>query len=139
MFSRALGTVTLTLALTAGVAEAQGPDQGKEPVSDGRTLSQWIADLKAPAPQTRNAAAYEISGMGPAAAPAIPALIETLDDPSAAVRFPATVALGEIGPAAEAAVPKLLKVMQEDINDEVASGAKRAIKRIKPEALSAAQ
>jgi len=139
MFSRALGTVTLTLALTAGVAEAQGPDQGKEPVSDGRTLSQWIADLKAPAPQTRNAAAYEISGMGPAAAPAVPALIETLDDPSAAVRFPATVALGEIGPAAEAAVPKLLKVMQEDVNEEVASGAKRALKRIKPEALSAAQ
>lgn len=139
MFSRALGTVTLTLALTAGAAEAQGPAEGMEPVSDGRTLSEWIADLKAPAPQTRNAAAYEISGMGPAGAPAVTALIETLDDPSPAVRFPATVALGEIGPAAEAAVPKLLQVMQEDFNDEVASGAKRALKRIKPEALSTAQ
>jgi HEAT repeat protein len=139
MLSRALGTVTLTLALAAGAAEAQGPSRGKEPESDGRTLSEWVADLRAPAPQTRNAAAYEISGMGPAAAAAVPALIETLDDPIAAVRFPATVALGEIGPAAEAAVPKLLKVMAEDLNDEVASGAKRAIKRIKPEALSAAQ
>jgi HEAT repeat protein len=77
--------------------------------------------------------------MGPAAAAAVPALIESLDDPSAAVRFPVTVALGEIGPAAEAAVPKLLKVMQEDINDEVAAGAKRAIRHIKPQALTAAQ
>jgi hypothetical protein len=50
-----------------------------------------------------------------------------------------TVALAEIGPAAEAAVPKLLKVMQEDINDEVAAGAKRAIRRIKPSALTAVQ
>jgi HEAT repeat protein len=77
--------------------------------------------------------------MGPAAAPAVPALIEGLDDPIAAVRFPVTVALAEIGPAAEAAVPKLLKVMQEDINDEVAAGAKRAIRRIKPSALTAVQ
>jgi hypothetical protein len=55
------------------------------------------------------------------------------------VRFPVTVARAEIGPAAEAAVPKLLKVMQEDINDEVAAGAKRAIRRIKPSALTAVQ
>jgi hypothetical protein len=55
------------------------------------------------------------------------------------VRFPVTVALGEIGPPAEAAVPRLLKVMEEDINDEVAAGAKRAIRHIKPAALTAAQ
>lgn len=139
MFIRALGSLSLVLALSAGTAQAQGPANGKEPESHGRSLSEWIADLKAPAPQTRNAAAYEISGMGPAAAAAVPALIESLDDPVAAVRFPATVALGEIGPAAEAAVPKLLKVMEEDINDEVAAGAKRAIKHIKPQALTAAQ
>jgi zinc D-Ala-D-Ala dipeptidase len=45
-----------------------GPAQSKEPVSHGRTLSEWIADVQAPAPQSRNAAAYEIAGMGPAAA-----------------------------------------------------------------------
>ena len=50
-----------------------------------------------------------------------------------------TVALGEIGPAAKAAVPKLKKMMQEEINDEIAAGAKRAIRRIKPQALTAAQ
>ena len=161
MLTRALGSAALALTLAVGPLAAQGAATGKEPESHGRTLSEWIADLKAPAPQTRNAAAYEISGMGPAAAAAVPALIESLDDPIAAVRFPVTVALGEIGPAsastpscpasqvsrivrtigpaAEAAVPRLLKVMQEDINDEVAAGAKRAIRHIKPQALTAAQ
>ena len=73
--------------------------------------------------------------MGPAAAPAVPALIAALDDEIAAVRFPVTVALGEIGPAAEAAIPRLKQVVEEDINDEVAASARRAIKRIKPEAV----
>jgi HEAT repeat protein len=112
---------------------AQGAT-GKEPVADGRTLSQWVADLKAVAPQTRNAAAYEISGLGPAAAPAVPALVEALDDSEASVRFPVTVALGEIGPAAKAAVPKLKKMMDEEINDEIAAAAKRALRRIEPAA-----
>ena len=139
MSNRILGPLAAAVLLLAPRAWAQGAAAGKEPVSDGRTLSEWVAELKGAAPQTRNAAAYEISGMGPAAAAAVPALIESLDDPIAAVRFPVTVALGEIGPAAEAAVPKLLKVMQEDINDEVAAGAKRAIRHIKPQALTAAQ
>ena len=108
----------------------------KEPVADGRTLSEWVADLKAAAPQVRNAAAYEISGLGPAAAPAVPALIEALSDPEPTVRFPATVALGEIGPAAKAAVPQLKKMMDEEINDEIAAGARRALRRIDPQAVS---
>jgi HEAT repeat protein len=106
-------------------------------VSDGRTLSEWVAELKnGTAPQTRNAAAYEISGMGPAAASAVPALIEALDDPEATVRFPVTVALGEIGPAAKAAVPRLKQMMDEEINDEIAASAKRALRRIQPDAVS---
>jgi HEAT repeat protein len=73
--------------------------------------------------------------MGPAAAPAVPALIEALDDPEPTVRFPVTVALGEIGPAASAAVPKLKQMMDEEINDEIAAAAKRALRRIQPEAV----
>jgi HEAT repeat protein len=125
---------TAALCLTS-IASAQGT-AGKEPVADGRTLSQWVEELKAPAPQTRNAAAYEISGMGPAAAPAVPALIAALDDPEASVRFPVTVALGEIGPGAKAAVPKLKQMMEEEINDEIAAAARRALRRIQPEALT---
>jgi HEAT repeat protein len=135
MSKRMLGLVTVAALVLTAPAWAQGAG-GKEPAADGRTLSQWVADLKAAAPQTRNAAAYEISGMGPAAAAAVPALIEALDDPEASVRFPVTVALAEIGPAAKPAVPKLKKMMDEEINDEIAAAAKRALRRIQPDAVS---
>jgi len=136
MTHRIFGSLAVAaLALTSS-AWAQGA-ASKEPVADGRTLSQWVKDLKdAAAPQTRNAAAYEISGMGPAAAPAVPALITALDDPDPTVRFPVTVALGEIGPAAKAAVPRLKKMMDEEINDEIAAAAKRALRRIQAQAVS---
>jgi HEAT repeat protein len=136
MQKRMMGAVTATLLFLAPRVHGQAQASAKDTVVDGRPLSAWVADLKAPAPQTRNAAAYEISGLGPAAAPAVPALIEALDDSEASVRFPVTVALGEIGPAAEAAVPKLKKMMDEEINDEIAASAKRAIRRIKPAALA---
>jgi HEAT repeat protein len=127
----------LILGLATGSATAQNSaPAGPEPASHGRPLSEWIVELKAPAPSSRNAAAYEIASMGPAAAPAVPALIEALDDSDAAVRFPVTVALGEIGPAAEAAVPRLQRMMFEEINDEIAAGARRAIRRIQPSALA---
>ena len=136
MSNRILGPLAAAVLLLAPRAWAQGEGAAKEPVSDGHTLSEWVAELKGAAPQTRNAAAYELSGMGPAAAAAVPALIEALDDPEATVRFPVTVALGEIGPAAKAAVPKLKKMMEEEINDEIAASARRALRRIQPEAIS---
>lgn len=138
MLSRILTTLgVMSLALTAAASAQTTPAKSKEPISDGRTLSEWIADLKGMAPQTRNAAAYEIAGMGPAAAAAVPALIEALDDPIAAVRFPVTIALLEIGPAAKAAVPRLLVMMDEEINDEIAASARRALRHIDPAALTA--
>jgi HEAT repeat protein len=135
MLARALGALTLILALATGNASAQNAAAGQEPVSRGRPLSEWIADLKAAAPATRNAAAYEIASLGPAAKAAVPALIEALDDGDAAVRFPVTVALGEIGPDAVAAVPRLKQMMFEEINDEIAAAARRALRRIQPEAV----
>jgi HEAT repeat protein len=137
MLNRVLGAVALALVVTAGSASAQvGAPAAEEPVARGRPLSEWIADLKAAAPVIRNAAAYEIAGMGPSAAAAVPALIEALDDPVAVVRFPVTVALGEIGPAAAAAVPRLKQMMEEDLNDEIAAAARRAIRHIQPSALA---
>jgi len=136
MLKRVLIHLGLAAFLAASTAAAQArPVQSKEPVSGGRTLSQWIADLNAQAPQTRNAAAYEIAGMGPEAAAAVPALIKALDDPEASVRFPVTVALKEIGPAAKAAVPKLRQMVDEELNDEIAASARRALKRIDPSAV----
>lgn len=130
---RAIHTLGAMLLVLNTAASAQTkPAASKEPVSAGRPLSEWIADLKGLSPQTRNAAAYEIAGMGPAAVAAVPALIEALDDPIAAVRFPVTVALKEIGPAAKAAVPRLVVMMDEEINDEIAASARRALRHIDP-------
>jgi len=118
------------LAVLATRAEAQGK-KAKEPEFDGRPLSAWIQDLKALAPQTRNAAAYAISGMGPAGAPAVPALVEVLQNPDEvpAVRFPVCVALREIGPGAREAVPALTPLL-DDRNEDLASMARKAIKAI---------
>jgi HEAT repeat protein len=136
MLKRVLGAWGVAaVVLTSGALAQAKPIKSREPVSNGRTLSQWIADLKEPAPQTRNAAAYEIAGMGPAAAAAVPALIIALDDPAASVRFPVTIALLEIGPAAKAAVPRLQQMVDEEINDEIAASARRALRHIEPAAV----
>ncbi len=118
----------LVLALVTARAEAQGK-KAREPEFEGRRLSSWVADLKGAAPYTRNAAAYAISGMGPAATDAVPALIEALKDPEAAVRFPVCIALREIGPNAKAAVPALTEAL-DDRNDDVAAMARKALIRI---------
>jgi HEAT repeat protein len=136
MPSRALKVWCVVVFAMSSSAWAQArPANSKEPVSSGRPLSQWIAELKAPAPQTRNEAAYELARMGADAAPAVPALIEALDDPIPAVRYPVTIALLEIGPAAKAAIPRLQQMMDEEINDEIAASARRALKRIDPKAV----
>lgn len=127
--------LSLALAVAAtGTAAAQKP--AKDPIGNGRPLSAWIADLKAQSPQTRHDAAYEIAWMGPAAAPAVPALIEALNQPDEkiTVLYPIEVALREIGPAASAAVPSLEK-MEDHFNDDVAHLAKQAIRAIQGEKL----
>lgn len=134
MMTRMLATLGVMSALvtTSAASQTKIKQGGSGPVP----ISALIADLKGSAPQTRNAAAYQLAGMGPAAAPALPALIEALQDPSPAVRFPVTVALREIGPAAKAAIPALQKVAADDISDEVAASARKAIKAIDPSALA---
>jgi len=135
MTSRILGALALVSARLTTPAWAQADSMIKQGGGPPEPLSQLLVDLHAQAPYTRNGAAYQLAHMGPAAAPAVPALIEALQDPSAAVRYPVTIALREIGPAAKAAVPALKKVMDDDVNDEVAASAKRAILRIDPTAL----
>ena len=121
MLRRSLLLLTIPLFWVSS-ARAQ-----KEPDFQGHPLHELIADLKAAAPMTRNSAAYSIAGIGPAAAPAVPALIEALHDQEASVRFPA---LREIGPAASAALPALEEAL-DDRNDDVAAMAKKAITAIK--------
>jgi HEAT repeat protein len=132
MKTRMLAALVLMTALLTTAGAAQTKISQANPSA---SISSLIADLKATAPQTRNAAAYQLAHMGPKAAPAVPALIEALQDPAPTVRYPAAIALREIGPAAKLAIPALKKVMEDDINDEVAAAAKQAIRRIDPAAL----
>jgi hypothetical protein len=100
-----------------------------EPSFDGRTLTQWVADLDGLAPVTRSAAAYALAAMGPDGVKGVPALVKTLADEVPAVRFPAAYALGEIGPGAIEAVPALEKLL-DDRSDDVAHIARKSLKRI---------
>lgn len=135
MRTRILGVLAAASTLLTTAATAQAQTAVKQGGGPPVPIGQLIADLKAAAPYTRNGAAYQLAHMGSAAAPAVPALIEALSDPAASVRYPVTIALGEIGPPAKAAVPALKKVMEDDINDEVAASAKRALRRIDPSAV----
>jgi len=131
MSLRALALAAVLAAASCPLAAQQQAPTGNDPVSEGRALSAWVADLQAPSPETRHDAAYNIAWMGPAAAPAVPALIAALERPDevAVVLYPIEVALREIGPPARAALPALEKML-DDPNEDVAFMAKKAIKAI---------
>ena len=129
----ASATTTASATVTADTTAADTP-AGGEASFDGRPLSSWVEDLKAPAPYSRTTAAYAIASMGPAGAPAVPALIPLLKDAVPNVRYPAAIALGEIGPGAKAAIPALQDVVENDISEDVGHVARKAIRKIDPTA-----
>jgi TolB-like protein/tetratricopeptide (TPR) repeat protein len=75
----------------------------------------------------RRHAVQSLRRLGPAAADAIPALIEMLGDENNWIRKDAAIALGKIGPAAEAAIPALTAIQNDAI---VGFGAKEALNEI---------
>jgi hypothetical protein len=127
--SRRLLLATAILISIPSVAFAQ--QKGAEPSYDGKPLKYWIGELTAAAPQSRNAAAYAISGMGAAGKPAVPALVAALTNPEEVntVRYPILVALREIGPEAREAVEAITPLV-DDRNEEISAMARKAIKAI---------
>jgi HEAT repeat protein len=79
-------------------------------------------------------AANALASAGAKAAPAIPALIEALQDSDPLVRRLSAYALGQIGPAAKEAVQPLTTAMQQG-DREMITTSMNAIRAIDPTAL----
>jgi HEAT repeat protein len=79
-----------------------------EPTHQGRYLSSWIRDLDSSQDYKRRQACEAIAEMGPAAAAAVPELIELLDDVNPGVQEFARDALANMGPGAIAELMPLL-------------------------------
>lgn len=80
--------------------------------------------------ENRYWAALILAEIGPAAAPAIPALMETLKDKRPEVQLQALVALGQIGAPAASAVPAIGKFLSDDTPPGVRYSAAFALANI---------
>jgi HEAT repeat protein len=103
--------LTLTLLLTASPLLSAG--ERPEPRYKGRPLAYWLDRLqKAETDEQQAEAARALKAFGSDAAPAVPKLIEMLDDRSAEYREVICDILRVIGPGAKAAVPQLVRALK---------------------------
>src|SRR5215213_5627446 len=89
----------LLLILVAGCG-TKGP-------TDGKTVAEFEAMVRGSDPTEQAQGALGLAKLGPAAAPAVPALVDALKSPDQLVKQNAALALGDVGPEARAAVPAL--------------------------------
>lgn len=92
--------------------------------------SSTLAQLDSPNAEFRMQAARDIGALGPAAAPAVPALAARLTDDSPQVRAYVCYALGMIGPAAAPVFPKIAERVA-DADPQVRREAVKALRRLK--------
>jgi HEAT repeat protein len=90
-----------------------------------RMLPQLIAGLRNPL--RADVIASFLQRLGPAAAPAVPALVDALASADKEVRFSAAPALACIGKAAAPAIPRLAEVQAADVDPGVRAKAQEAI------------
>jgi adenylate cyclase len=90
------------------------------------TVSSLAADLKQDDPFTQTIAVQRLGWFGPAAGPAVPALVALLPDEH--IREQVVQSLGKIGPQAKAAIPALVEIENESI---IGYHAKDALKEIR--------
>jgi hypothetical protein len=122
----ALLVATLLLVACGGKA----PYEGKSVADLDRMLHDGDATV-------RTQGAIGLSKLGPAAAPAVPALVEASRAPEPLLRQNAALALGQIGPEAREAVPDLIKLL-DDPEWAVRRQAAVALGGIGPDAREAA-
>jgi adenylate cyclase len=90
------------------------------------TVSSLMADLNQDDPFARTIAVQRLGWFGPAAAPAVPTLIELLGDEP--LREKVIECLGKIGPEAKAAIPALVAMQNESIIGYYATDALKEIR-----------
>ena len=90
----------LCLAWGHGGLAAQTTE--KEPVHNGKTLSEWIKELQTTDVDARVTALQAIAAIGPKAESAVPSLLPMLADEELPIRYEASSALGRIGKGAPA-------------------------------------
>ncbi|GEM_PF-2043000 len=93
------------LVVAAALSCLSARSFGQEEVPSVQKLA---SDLLEGSREQRREAAYRLSQMGPAAAPALDALVRALDDRDRQVWFYSIDAIANMGEAAAAAVPKLI-------------------------------
>jgi len=81
--------------------------------TDGKSVAEFEAMLRGTDPTAQAQGALGLGKLGPAAAPAVPALIDALRSPDQLVKQNAALALGDVGPAARAAVPALTAALAD--------------------------
>ncbi len=122
-----LTTILAVLGFTvAGLVAGCGPSKPKVDVA------AQLQALKSTDVNAKCDALTAIASVGPAAAAAVPQVMEELKNSDALVRRLAALALGQIGaPAATPALPELRKLM-DDGDRDVARNALNAVKAIDP-------
>src|SRR5262245_44010924 len=108
---------------------ARCPAQEKEPTHEGKSLSRWVEQFRTARGNERNRAADAIGAMGPAAAEAVPVLVEALKDDD----YHVPRALARIGPPA---LPALKAALGHE-QPAVRSGAAEALGEMGPPARTA--
>jgi adenylate cyclase len=91
------------------------------------TVSSLLGELKRGPGYGRAAVVQTLGRFGPAAAAAVPDLIEALGDEQEDVREQAVIALGKIGPDAKAAIPALSAIKDDEIVGFYATDALKEI------------
>jgi HEAT repeat protein len=95
-------------------------------------VADLVKTLADPYPNSnREAAVTALKQMGAAAKPAVPALMNLLDNPDWQNRQSAAEVLGTIGPDAKAAVPKLMKLLADPHGPSLAQRSRGRLERSK--------
>jgi HEAT repeat protein len=121
-----------TVAAVLGLLVWAGAGRGDEPKVEGKTVKQWVEQLKDSEPRRAAKAMTALTKIGE---PAVDPLIEVLKDKDEEARPLAAQVLGDIGPAAKKAIPALIEALKDDDADpSVRNSAASALAEMGPAA-----